>query len=57
MLRLSNQISDNPVVLPKLQILDAQPNAFRSAETTPKQKGDDGPISFTAQIQIFLASR
>jgi hypothetical protein len=43
------------VILPQLQILEPQSDAFCWAQTAPKQKRDDGSIPSVAPTQILLA--
>src|SRR5215471_21785389 len=44
-LPLANQVSDDPVLFPELEILPFQPDKFSSPESTADQQGHDRPIT------------
>ena len=48
MFPFSDQISNHPVLLPKLKITTLQSDELGSTEPTPDQQRDDGPIALAA---------
>src|SRR5262245_7371771 len=49
MLPLADQVGNDPVFLPNLEVLHPQPDEFRPPESTPNQQRQDGVVAFAAQ--------
>jgi hypothetical protein len=41
----ANQIDDNPVALPQLQLIQSQSHDFRSSQSTSQQQSKHGSVS------------
>jgi hypothetical protein len=46
---LSDEVGNNPVFFPKLQVLDANGDDFRATKPTTNKKSQDRMISLAAQ--------